>query len=36
MEMSGQIHGPAASPCYLLDRRLGGKQSQFGSGGEEE
>jgi hypothetical protein len=27
MEMSGQLHAPAALPLYPLDRRLGGPQS---------
>jgi hypothetical protein len=40
MEVSGQIHAPAAlppgkSPCYPVDRRLGGHQSRPGLGGEE-
>jgi hypothetical protein len=41
MEVSGQLHAPAAlpqekSPCYPLDRRMGGPQSRSGSGGEEK
>jgi hypothetical protein len=41
MKVSGQLHGPAAlphanSPCYPLDRRLGGTQSLSGHGGEEK
>jgi hypothetical protein len=41
MEVSGQLHAPAAlppgkSPWYPLDRRLGGPQSQSGRGGEEK
>jgi hypothetical protein len=41
MEMSGQLHAPAAlsqgkSPCYPLDRRLGGPRSQSGHGSEEK
>jgi hypothetical protein len=42
MEVSGQIHAPAALPPgkyprYTLDRRLGGPQSRSGhSGGEEK
>jgi hypothetical protein len=41
MEVSGQLHAPAAvpqgkSPHYLLDRRLGGPQSRSGHGGEEK
>jgi hypothetical protein len=41
MEMSGQLHAPAAlhqgkSPWYPLDRRLGGPQSRSGRGGEEK
>jgi hypothetical protein len=41
MEVSGQLHAPAAlppgkSPWYPLDRRLGGPQSHSGSGGEEK
>jgi hypothetical protein len=41
MEVSGQLHAPAAltqeiSPCYPLDRRLGGLQSRSGRGGEEK
>jgi hypothetical protein len=39
MEVSGQIHAPAAlprgkEPRYPLDRRLGGPQSQCGRRGE--
>jgi hypothetical protein len=41
MEVSGQLHAPAAlpqekSPWYSLDRRLGGAQSRSGRGGEEK
>jgi len=41
MEGSGQLHAPAAlpprkEPQYPLDRRLGGRQSQSGRGGEEK
>jgi hypothetical protein len=41
MEVSGQIHEPAAlpqrkSPWYPLDRKLGGPQSRSGHGGEEK
>jgi hypothetical protein len=41
MEVSGQLHAPAALPPgkdtrYPLDRRLGGPQSQSGRGGEEK
>jgi hypothetical protein len=41
MEVSGQLHAPAAlppgkSPWYPLDRRLGGPQSRSGYGGEEK
>jgi hypothetical protein len=36
MEVSGQVHAPAALPQYLLDRRLGGSQSQSGYCGEEK
>jgi hypothetical protein len=41
MEVSGQLHAPAAlpqrkSPSYSLDRRLGGPQSRSGHGGEEK
>jgi hypothetical protein len=41
MEVSGQLHAPAAlpqgkSPCCPLDRRLGGPQSRSGRGGEEK
>jgi hypothetical protein len=41
MEMSGQLHAPAAlpqgkSPWCPLDWRLGGHQSRSGSGGEEK
>jgi hypothetical protein len=41
MEVSGQIHAPAALPPgkqlrYPLDRRLGGPQSQSGPYGEEK
>jgi len=41
MEVSGQLHAPPLyfrgnSPRYLLDRRLGGSQNQFGRGGEEK
>jgi hypothetical protein len=40
MEMSGQLHGPAALPQwkstgYLLDRRLGEPQSRSGRGDEK-
>jgi hypothetical protein len=36
MEVSGQLHDPAALPqgknlCYPFDRRLGGPQSRSGS-----
>jgi hypothetical protein len=39
--VSGQLHAPTAlpqgkSPCYPLDRRLGGHQSRSGRGGEEK
>jgi hypothetical protein len=41
MEVSGQLHAPAAlppgkEPWYPLDRRLGGPQSCSGHGGEEK
>jgi hypothetical protein len=41
VEVCGQLHAPAAlsqgkSPWYLLDRRLGGPQSQSGRGGKEK
>jgi hypothetical protein len=41
MEISGQLHAPAAlpqekSPWDPLGRRLGGPQSQSGRGGEEK
>jgi hypothetical protein len=41
MEVSGQLHAPAAlppgkRPWYPLDRRLGGPQSRSGRGGEEK
>jgi len=41
MEVSGQLHAPAALPqgkCprYPFDRRLGGLQSRSGRGGEEK
>jgi hypothetical protein len=41
MEMSGQLHAPAAlpqgkSPRYSLDKRLDGPQSHSGRGGEEK
>jgi hypothetical protein len=41
MELSGQLHSPAAlppgkSPFYPLDRRLGGIQSRSQRGGEEK
>jgi hypothetical protein len=41
MEVSGQLHAPAAlpkekSPWYPLDRRLGGPQRRSGRGGEEK
>jgi hypothetical protein len=40
MEVSGQLHAPAAlpqgkSPWYSLDRRLGGPQNRSGRDGEE-
>jgi hypothetical protein len=41
MEVSGQLHAAAAylrgkSPCYPLERRLGGPQRRCGRGGEEK
>jgi len=41
MEVSGQLHTPAAlppvkDPSYPLDRSLGGPQSRSGRGGEEK
>jgi hypothetical protein len=41
MEVSGQLHAPAAlpqgnSPWYPLDKRLDGPQSRSGHGGEEK
>jgi hypothetical protein len=41
MEVSGQLHAPAAlpqrkSPWYPLDRRLGGPQNRSERGGEEK
>jgi hypothetical protein len=41
MEVSGQLHSPAAlppgkDPPYTLDRRLGGAQNRSGHGGEEK
>jgi hypothetical protein len=42
MEVSGQLHSPAALPpgkeplVYPLDRRLGGPQSRSGRGVEEK
>jgi hypothetical protein len=41
MEVSGQLHAPAALPQgkslrYPLDRRLGGLQSRSKRGGEEK
>jgi hypothetical protein len=41
MEVSGQLHAPAAlpqgkSPWYPLDRRLGGPQNRSGLSGEEK
>jgi hypothetical protein len=42
MEVSGQLHSPAAlpprekGPCYPLNRRLGGSQSRSGRGTEEK
>jgi hypothetical protein len=41
MEVSGQLHTPAAlpqgkSPWYPLDRRLGGPQSRSGRGVKEK
>jgi hypothetical protein len=41
MEVSGQIHDPAALPPgkehrYPIDRRLGGPQSRSGRGDEEK
>jgi hypothetical protein len=41
MEVSGQLHAPAALPqgkslWYPLDRRLGGTQSRSGRGSEEK
>jgi hypothetical protein len=41
MEVSGQLHAPAAlpqgkSPWYSLDKRMGGPQSSSERGGEEK
>jgi hypothetical protein len=41
MEVSGQLHAPAALPLgkysrYPLDRSLSGPQSRSGRGGEEK
>jgi hypothetical protein len=41
MEVSGQVHATAAlpqgkSPCYPLDRRLGGPRSRSGRDSEEK
>jgi hypothetical protein len=41
MEVSGQLHAPAAlppgkEPQFPLDRRLGGPKSRSGRGGEEK
>jgi hypothetical protein len=41
MEVSGQLHAPAAlppgkEPRHPLGRRLGGPQSRSGRGGEEK
>jgi hypothetical protein len=41
MEVSGQLHAPAAlpprkKPRYSLDMRLDGPQSRSGRGGEEK
>jgi hypothetical protein len=36
MEVSGQLHAPAALPPCSLDRRLGGPQRRPGRGGEEK
>jgi hypothetical protein len=36
LEVSGQLHAPAALPRYPLDRRLGGPQSRCGRRGEEK
>jgi hypothetical protein len=39
MEVSGQLQAAlpqGKSPCYPLDRRLGGPQSRSGRGGEEK
>jgi hypothetical protein len=43
MEVNSQLYTPAAlpqppgkSPCYQLDRRLGGPQSRSGRGGEDK
>jgi hypothetical protein len=41
MEVSGQLHTPAAlpqgkNPLYPLDRRLGGPQNRSGHDGEEK
>jgi len=36
MEVSGQLYTQGKSPWYPLDRRLGGPQTQSGSGGEEK
>jgi hypothetical protein len=41
MEVSGQLHAPAAlpqgkRPGHPLERRLGGRQSRSGRGGEQK
>jgi len=36
MEMSDQFYPQGKSPWYLLDRRMGGPQSQPGRGGEKK
>jgi hypothetical protein len=41
MEVSGQLHAPAAlppgkEPLVPIDRRLGGPESRSGHGGEEK
>jgi hypothetical protein len=35
MTVSGQLYPQGKSPCYPLDRRLGGPQLQSGCGGEK-
>jgi hypothetical protein len=36
MEVSGQLHTPAALPWYPSNKRVGGPQNWYGNFGEEK